>query len=127
MQLQESGPPGLLAELVETFEEDSRWRLADLREALMAGDGEALERTAHALKGRGCDRRREAAGSRGGAPYPARSPRRRGILTISVGLSELDPGHDKSAQNMLRGAGEALHEAKRRGKNRVMVNDACRI
>lgn len=54
-------------------------------------------------------------------------PAKTGDSTISVGLSELDPGHDKSAQNMLRGADEALYEAKRRGKNRVMVNDACRI
>ncbi len=51
LQLEECGAPGLLLELIETFEEDSRRRLANLREALMSGDSGDIERTAHALKG----------------------------------------------------------------------------
>lgn len=44
------------------------------------------------------------------------------LITVSIGLSELTPGQSKSAEVMLREADEALYEAKRQGKNRVMVN-----
>ncbi|MGI8651118.1 MAG: response regulator [Rubrobacter sp.] len=50
LQLEDSDSPGLLEELIETFEADSRTRLAELREALMSRDDEGIERTAHALK-----------------------------------------------------------------------------
>jgi len=45
------GDRGLLAELVGAFVGDSPGRVAELREALRAGDGGRLERAAHALKG----------------------------------------------------------------------------
>ncbi|MGI8651119.1 MAG: GGDEF domain-containing response regulator [Rubrobacter sp.] len=49
------------------------------------------------------------------------------FITVSIGLSELTPESDKSAETMLKEADEALYEAKRQGKNRVMVSDVHRL
>ncbi|WP_119069865.1 diguanylate cyclase domain-containing protein [Rubrobacter indicoceani] len=49
------------------------------------------------------------------------------LVTISIGLSELNPQSDKSAENMLREADQALYEAKRRGKNCIMVSSVHRL
>ncbi len=42
-----------------------------------------------------------------------------GALTISAGLAMLDPGHTKSASDVLKEADEALYRAKQLGRNRV--------
>jgi two-component system, sensor histidine kinase and response regulator len=49
--LEEAGEPGLLAELVDLFEQDSLARLAALRAGIARGDAMAVAREAHALKG----------------------------------------------------------------------------
>ncbi len=49
--LQQSGEPDILAELVELFVSDAAPRLAALREAVENGNAEGIERTAHTLKG----------------------------------------------------------------------------
>ncbi|AHY47708.1 GGDEF: diguanylate cyclase (GGDEF) domain [Rubrobacter radiotolerans] len=46
-----------------------------------------------------------------------------GVVTVSIGLSELRPEHDKSVEAFLREADGALYRAKSLGKNRVMAND----
>ena len=50
-ELQDSGGPGILAEIVGMFVEDAQLRLQNLREAVASGEPEDLERAAHALKG----------------------------------------------------------------------------
>lgn len=45
------GGEGLVAELVDLFVDDVPPRLESIREAMAAGDPEALVRTAHSLKG----------------------------------------------------------------------------
>ena len=45
------GGEGLVAELVDLFVDDVPSRLESIREAMAAGDPEALVRTAHSLKG----------------------------------------------------------------------------
>jgi diguanylate cyclase (GGDEF)-like protein/PAS domain S-box-containing protein len=42
-----------------------------------------------------------------------------GVLTISAGLAMLDPGHTRSAGEVLKEADEALYRAKQLGRNRV--------
>jgi diguanylate cyclase (GGDEF)-like protein len=42
-----------------------------------------------------------------------------GVLTISAGMAMLDPGHNRSADEVLREADEALYRAKQLGRNRV--------
>jgi diguanylate cyclase (GGDEF)-like protein len=42
-----------------------------------------------------------------------------GVLTISAGMAMLDPGHARSAIEVLREADEALYRAKQFGRNRV--------
>jgi diguanylate cyclase (GGDEF)-like protein len=42
-----------------------------------------------------------------------------GVLTISAGIATLDPGHARSAGEVLKEADEALYRAKQRGRNRV--------
>lgn len=43
----------------------------------------------------------------------------RGVLTISAGMAMLDPGHTRSAGEVLKDADEALYRAKQSGRNRV--------
>jgi two-component system cell cycle response regulator len=43
----------------------------------------------------------------------------RGVLTISAGMAILDPGHTRSASEVLKEADEALYRAKQLGRNRV--------
>lgn len=47
----------------------------------------------------------------------ARNPA--GVLTISAGMAMLDPGHTRSAVQVLKEADEALYRAKQLGRNRV--------
>ena len=42
-----------------------------------------------------------------------------GVLTISAGMSMMDPGHTRSANEVLKEADEALYRAKQLGRNRV--------
>jgi diguanylate cyclase (GGDEF)-like protein len=42
-----------------------------------------------------------------------------GVLTISAGMSVMDPGHIRSANEVLKEADEALYRAKQLGRNRV--------
>ena len=42
-----------------------------------------------------------------------------GVLTISAGMAMLDPGHTRSATEVLKEADEALYRAKQLGRNRV--------
>jgi len=42
-----------------------------------------------------------------------------GVLTISAGMAMLDPGHTRSASEVLKEADEALYRAKQLGRNRV--------
>jgi two-component system, cell cycle response regulator len=42
-----------------------------------------------------------------------------GVLTLSAGLAMLDPGHTRSASEVLKQADEALYRAKQLGRNRV--------
>jgi HPt (histidine-containing phosphotransfer) domain-containing protein len=49
--LHRSGGPGLIAELVELFVGDVPARLDAIRKAMSAADPDALQRTAHSLKG----------------------------------------------------------------------------
>jgi diguanylate cyclase (GGDEF)-like protein len=42
-----------------------------------------------------------------------------GVLTISAGMSMMDPGHTRSATEVLKEADEALYRAKQLGRNRV--------
>jgi diguanylate cyclase (GGDEF)-like protein len=42
-----------------------------------------------------------------------------GVLTISAGMAVLEPGHPKSASEVLKEADEALYRAKELGRNRV--------
>jgi HPt (histidine-containing phosphotransfer) domain-containing protein len=50
-ELQDQSAPGLLAELCDTYVEDTATRVAILREAEARADWETVHRTAHALKG----------------------------------------------------------------------------
>jgi two-component system sensor histidine kinase/response regulator len=50
-ELQEEGEPSILAELIKLFLEDAPNRIVALREAVHAGEGQAVERIAHTLKG----------------------------------------------------------------------------
>lgn len=47
-----------------------------------------------------------------------------GILTISLGLSALTPGENKTVEDLLKEADTALYRAKEGGKNRVELYDA---
>src|SRR5215210_1918033 len=49
--LRDLGDAGLLTELAEMFFDDASSRLAELREAVEAGDAEGVKRVAHTLKG----------------------------------------------------------------------------
>lgn len=49
--LQEPGQPDVLTELIDLFLADAPPRITMVQGALAAGDGEALRRAAHALKG----------------------------------------------------------------------------
>ena len=42
-----------------------------------------------------------------------------GVLTISAGMAMLDPGHTRSAGDVLKEADDALYRAKQTGRNRV--------
>lgn len=44
-----------------------------------------------------------------------------GVVSLSVGVSSLDPGEEKGMEALIREADEALYEAKRRGRDRVEV------
>jgi len=44
----------------------------------------------------------------------------RGVVTISVGVAELEPSRDRTVEDWLRRADEALYRAKNGGRNRVM-------
>lgn len=46
----------------------------------------------------------------------------RGLITISVGAASAVPAAGESAQALLQRADEALYEAKRRGRNTVVVD-----
>lgn len=48
-QLEQAGNPGLLAELIADFAVDSRKAIANIKQALDAGDGEKLRKEFHAL------------------------------------------------------------------------------
>jgi HPt (histidine-containing phosphotransfer) domain-containing protein len=49
--LRDLGDPELLAELAEMFFDDATSRLAEMREAVEAGDAAGVKRVAHTLKG----------------------------------------------------------------------------
>ncbi len=61
-----------------------------------------------------------------GMRMPHASRERPEIITISIGLAELRPGDEKSAEDLLKEADEALYEAKEDGRNRVKVNEVRR-
>lgn len=50
-QLEAKGSPGLAAEVIEIFQQDTSNRLTALRHAIALGDGETVFRVAHALQG----------------------------------------------------------------------------
>ena len=50
-EMQDSGAPGLLAELLELFQADARTQIAAIREAVAAAEAERLRHAAHGLKG----------------------------------------------------------------------------
>lgn len=52
-------------------------------------------------------------------PHEAKDPP--GFITVSLGVSVLEPGADKSPETLLKEADRALYEAKESGRNRVSV------
>jgi len=72
-QLTQDGEPDVLAEVLGLFLADAPARLAAIAAAAQAGDGPALHRSAHALKG--------AAGTIGASALQAGLPRPRGDRT----------------------------------------------
>lgn len=50
-----------------------------------------------------------------------------GVLTISVGLAMLDPGHSRPASEVLKEADEVLYRAKQLGRNRVAQPVSVRV
>jgi len=46
-----------------------------------------------------------------------------GVVTVSVGVAALIPDFDSSPENLLRDADAAMYEAKRRGRNNVVLAD----
>jgi HPt (histidine-containing phosphotransfer) domain-containing protein len=50
-RLEAQGSPGLAAEVIEIFQQDTSNRLAALRHAITLGDGETVFRLAHTLQG----------------------------------------------------------------------------
>jgi len=49
-----------------------------------------------------------------------------GAMTVSIGIAML-PDHGDSGQTVLHAADAALYEAKRAGRNRVVLGDKVRV